>query len=127
MKILFTVLVAIGLPMLSMAQKGMKTMEGTSYDPKQQRNEVPQEEQPATGTVYYKSKTVPVQQSTGQTYDSDELTRMARKDINGVAGTVAGVESRAGDVPDIRNAGAAGTAYFVDGVRVYGALPILTK
>lgn len=126
MKTLITFLIVFGLPLLSMAQKGMKTMDGESYDPKQQRNEIPQDD-PAAGTTYYKSHTIPVQQSTGQTYDSEKLTQMARKDINGIASTVAGVEGRAGEVPNIRNAGTAGTAYFVDGVRVYGALPILTK
>lgn len=126
MKTLITFLIAFGLPFLGIAQKGMKTMDGATYDPKQQRNEIAKDD-PASGTTYYKSHTIPVQQSTGQTYDSDKLTRMATKDINSVAGTVAGVESRGGEVPNIRNAGTAGTAYFVDGVRVYGALPILTK
>ncbi|MES2560196.1 MAG: hypothetical protein V4590_10670 [Bacteroidota bacterium] len=124
MKTFITFLMLIGLPLLGMAQKGMKTMDGGAYDPKQQRNEIKQDEVP---TVYYKSTTVPVQQTTGQTYDSDQLTRMARKDINSLAGTVAGVETRGGEVPNIRNAGSEGTAYFVDGVRVYGSLPILTK
>lgn len=126
MKTLITFLIVFGLPYLGMAQRGMKTMEGETYDPKQQRNEIAKDD-PATGTTYYKSTTIPVQQSTGQTYDSDNITRMATKDINGLAGTVAGVDARSGEVPNIRNAGAAGTAYFVDGVRIYGALPILTK
>lgn len=117
--------IAIGVPFFSQAQKGLKTMDGGTYDPRQQRNEIPKEQQ--TSTIYYKSNSIPVQQSIGQTYDSEQLSRMARKDINGVAGTVAGVETRSGEVPNIRNAGSAGTAYFVDGVRTYGALPILTK
>ncbi|MES2779451.1 MAG: hypothetical protein V4651_06085 [Bacteroidota bacterium] len=127
MKTFIILLVAIGLPVLSFAQRGMKTMEGKAYDPKQQRNEIPQDSGQTSGTVYYESKNNNVIQSTGQTYDSEQLTRMARKDVNGVASTVAGVESRSGEIPNIRNAGQAGTAYFVDGVRVYGALPILTK
>lgn len=118
-------LIAAGSQFVTYAQRSLTTMDGGTYDPRQQRNEIPKEQQ--QGTIYYKSNSIPVQQSIGQTYDSEQLSRMARKDINGVAGTVAGVETRSGEVPNIRNAGSAGTAYFVDGVRTYGALPILTK
>ena len=125
MKSYLILLMVAVLPMFGIAQNLLKTMDGATYDPKQQRNEIPKEQN--NGTIYYKSKSIPVQQSIGQTYDSEQLSRMARKDINGVAGTVAGVDTRSGEVPNIRNAGAAGTAYFVDGVRTYGALPILSK
>jgi hypothetical protein len=119
------VLIIISCPYWVMAQRGLKTMDGDTYDPKKQRNEVAENYQ--GGTVYQLHNTIQVQQTTGQTYDSDQLTRMARKDINGIAATVAGVDARPGEIPNIRNAGTSGTAYFVDGVRVYGALPILTK
>jgi outer membrane receptor for ferrienterochelin and colicin len=77
----------------------------------------------------YKNNTPPVQQSTGKTYNQEELMRMPRRDANTIASTVAGVDSRPGtsETPIIRGASASGTAYYVDGVRVYGALPILTK
>lgn len=66
-------------------------------------------------------------QASGKAYNGRELTRMARKDINGVAGTVAGVSYTPDRTPSIRGAAPSGTAYFVDGVRSYGALPILMR
>jgi hypothetical protein len=108
------------------AQSATENTVPKGYDPKQQKWDNASQE---PSTVTYKSKSMPVIQSTGKTYDSDAITKMARKDINGIASTTAGVESRpgSGEIPSIRGAGAAGTAYFVDGVRVYGALPIITK
>lgn len=38
--------------------------------------------------------------------------------VNTLAGTIAGVNSRNGEVPNIRGARQEGTAYFVDGMRV---------
>lgn len=66
-------------------------------------------------------------QASGKSYNGRELTRMARKDVNGVAGTVAGVTYTPGVTPSIRGAAPSGTAYFVDGVRSYGALPVLMR
>ena len=126
MKTILTLLVALALPFFTLAQQGLQKMDRGSYDPKQQRNEIAKD-RPTVNTMVLKTNTSQVIQSTGKTYDGDQLTQMARKDINSIAGTVAGVETRAGEVPNIRNAGPAGTAYFVDGVRTYGALPILTK
>lgn len=63
-----------------------------------------------------------VTQFSGYTYNADQLMRMPVRNINRIASTVAGVDSRAGEPPIIRGA-VGGTAYFIDGVRVYGALP----
>jgi outer membrane receptor for ferrienterochelin and colicin len=77
--------------------------------------------------IVYKNTTPPVQQSTGKTYTQEELMRMPRRDANTIAGSVPGVDSRAGTTPNIRGAATSGTAYYVDGVRVYGALPLLSR
>jgi hypothetical protein len=63
-----------------------------------------------------------VTQFSGYTFNEEQLMRMPVRNINRIASTVAGVESRAGETPIIRGA-VGGTAYFIDGVRVYGALP----
>jgi len=96
----------------------------TSYDPKQQKANIND-----YSNVYQHDKSAQVIQSTGKHFSSEEISKMARRDVNGIASTVAGVDSRPGtnEVPSIRGADASGTAYFVDGVRVYGALPIITK
>jgi hypothetical protein len=44
--------------------------------------------------------------------------KMPNRNINKIAATVAGVDSRNGETPIIRGA-VGGTAYFIDGVRVY--------
>ena len=126
MKTLIVFLVLL-LPICTWAQRGLKPMDEKpteSYDPKRYANE--QQTAPAE-TVESKDYTAQVMQTTGKKYTADELSRMARKDVNGVASTIAGVQSLDGGTPQIRGAAASGTAYFVDGVRVYGALPILTK
>jgi hypothetical protein len=120
------VFLALTLPMLACAQQGLKPMDekpAPSYDPKQYADGQPSPQD----AIVIPANTQQVIQNTGQRYSSDDLTRMARKDINGVASMTAGVQSIDGGVPHIRGAAASGTAYFVDGVRVYGALPILTK
>ena len=61
----------------------------------------------------------------GQTLNSAELSRLPFHNINSIANTVTGVNSYGGGIPNIKGAPASGTAYFVDGVRVYGALPNL--
>lgn len=63
-----------------------------------------------------------VTQFSGYTYNAKQLMNMPVRNINRIASTVAGVESRAGETPIIRGS-VGGTAYFIDGVRVYGALP----
>jgi hypothetical protein len=63
----------------------------------------------------------------GRTFNETELERMPDKDINKIANTVSGVQLINGNAISIKGADPSGTAYFVDGVRVYGALPILTK
>lgn len=97
------------------------------YDPRQSNQQ--QQLNPEPIAAIYRSKEMPVLQSIGKTFNAETITQMARRDVNGIASTVAGVESRpgTGETPSIRGAGAAGTAYFVDGVRVYGALPLITK
>lgn len=76
--------------------------------------------------VYKYSRTNEVIQGSGQTYSGRQIQQMAAKDINQIANTVTGVQYRVGEKVIIRGA-ADGTAYFVDGVRVYGALPSLTR
>jgi hypothetical protein len=43
---------------------------------------------------------------------------MPQRNINSIANTVAGVDSRAGEIPNIRGARPENTAYYVDGMRV---------
>ena len=59
----------------------------------------------------------------GQNFNTSDLSRLPFRNINSIANTVAGVQSYGGGIPNIKGAPASGTAYFVDGVRVYGALP----
>jgi outer membrane receptor for ferrienterochelin and colicin len=81
----------------------------------------------ATPSVYTKHHRLnEVQSYVGKTYGNAELLRMPVRDVNQIANTVSGVDSRAGGIPNIRGAASSGTAYFVDGVRVYGALPMIT-
>lgn len=67
-----------------------------------------------------------VVQGSGRSYSGAQIQQMAAKDINQIANTVPGVQYRAGEPLIIRGT-SIGTAYFVDGVRVYGALPVLSK
>ena len=62
-------------------------------------------------------------ENTRKTMNSDELSRLPVRDINAIANTVTGVQSYGGGTPNIKGAPASGTAYFVDGVRVHGAIP----
>lgn len=120
------VCLAFALPLVANAQRGLKPMDEKpvpSYDPKQNTHSTHTEQLP----VVIPANTQQVVQNTGQRYNSEQLTRMARKDVNGVASMTPGVQSTDGGIPQIRGAAASGTAYFVDGVRVYGALPLLTK
>jgi hypothetical protein len=61
--------------------------------------------------------------STGQSYGGNDMMRMGNRHVNAVANTVPGVMSIGGQTPSIRGARTDGTAYFVDGLRVYGGLP----
>jgi outer membrane receptor for ferrienterochelin and colicin len=120
----FGMIIAIFLlPVITMAQGKLKPMDD-SPKPKVQAT------QPRTGeTNVYKHSDAPVVQSVGKVYDADDLMNMPRRDVNSVAATVQGVDSRAGtnETPHIRGADQSGTAYYVDGVRIYGAMPIMTK
>ncbi|MCU0443072.1 MAG: Plug domain-containing protein [Bacteroidia bacterium] len=80
-------------------------------------------------TNVFPQRTTQVTQTTGKRFSGDEMMRLARRDVNGIAALTAGVDSRPGtnETPNIRGGGASGTAYFVDGVRIYGALPMVTK
>ncbi|TAE86240.1 MAG: hypothetical protein EAY81_05825 [Bacteroidetes bacterium] len=53
------------------------------------------------------------------TFTSGELLSLPQRNINSIVGTVAGVVSVDGNTPNIKGARADGTAYFIDGVRVY--------
>jgi hypothetical protein len=125
MKTLGIVITILLSPLYIMAQGKLKPMDEV-IPPSSTETDyaIPSEE-----TLILKNTTPPVQQSTGKVYDEAALLRMPRRDINSVAGMVTGVDSRPGtnEVPHIRGAASSGTAYYVDGVRVYGALPIMTK
>jgi hypothetical protein len=66
----------------------------------------------------HKSSSNQVIQSMGKYYNCNQLMKMPNRNINKIAATVAGVDSRNGETPIIRGA-VGGTAYFIDGVRVY--------
>jgi hypothetical protein len=51
-------------------------------------------------------------------FDCKQLNRLPQRNVNAVAGIVAGVDSRAGQIPNIRGARPEGTAYYIDGIRV---------
>jgi outer membrane receptor for ferrienterochelin and colicin len=110
-------------PIFVMAQGNLKPMDEAIPAPAQS------DYKPSGQTVVYKSNTTPIQQSTGKVYNEEDLTRMPRRDVNTIAGTVTGVDSRPGtnEIPHIRGAETSGTAYYVDGVRIYGAMPIMTR
>lgn len=121
-----TILITILLsPLFVMAQGKLNPMDEAIPSSSAQTDYPPLQGE----TIIYKNSTPSVLQSTGKTYGEQELLRMPRRDVNTVAGTVTGVDSRGGtnEVPHIRGAESSGTAYYVDGVRVYGALPIMTK
>lgn len=80
--------------------------------------------QEAETIIYRYDQTRNVVQTSGKVFTAKEIARMPVGNVNQVAETVAGVQRTGnGAAPNIRCAGSAGTAYFVDGVRVYGALP----
>lgn len=81
----------------------------------------------AASQQVFKSSTIPVIQSTGKRINEEAITRYGGSGIDGIANTVGGVQQVAPGQISIRGAGTAGTAYFVDGVRIYGALPIITR
>ncbi len=60
----------------------------------------------------------------GSTKTSKEIMALPQRNANMIAGTTAGVDSRAGSTPNFRGARADGTAYYVDGQRVYGSLGV---
>jgi outer membrane receptor for ferrienterochelin and colicin len=76
--------------------------------------------------TYRYNKMNEVIQGSGKSFNSNQLQQMAAKDVNQIANTVSGVQARAGEPVIIRGI-SNGTAYFVDGVRVYGALPPIMK
>jgi hypothetical protein len=76
-------------------------------------------------TVMIMNKHAEVIQYTGKSYSYKDLYRLARRDVNGIAGITAGVDHIPGSASvRIRGADPSGTAYFVDGVRSYGTLPM---
>jgi outer membrane receptor for ferrienterochelin and colicin len=117
MKTFAILLVVFALPVLASAQK-LKPMD----------DEVAPSET-STETVIYRNDDPQIHQSTGKVFSQEKLMRMPNRNVNAIAGTVAGVDSRAGtnETPSIRGADPSGTAYFVDGVRVYGSIPFLEK
>ena len=57
------------------------------------------------------------------TIKSEQLSTMPTQNISKIVNTAPGVNSVGNEAPRIRGAEPSGTAYFVDGVRVYGTLP----
>jgi hypothetical protein len=64
-----------------------------------------------------------IQTTDGYTFSKRQLINLPTRNVNRIANLVGGVQSYANEVPRIRGAEPHGTAYFVDGMRVYGALP----
>lgn len=62
---------------------------------------------------------LPVMRAGSYVFTAKELSRLPQRNVNSVAGLVPGVDSRNGQVPNIRGARPEGTAYYVDGIRVY--------
>lgn len=52
------------------------------------------------------------------TFSRQQLMNLPQRNVNSIAGTVAGVDSRNGEIPNIRGARQDGTAYYVDGIRI---------
>lgn len=52
------------------------------------------------------------------TFNQQQINALPQRNINSVAGIVAGVDSRNGQTPNIKGARADGTAYFIDGIRI---------
>lgn len=61
----------------------------------------------------------------GQNFNATDLSRLPYHNINSIANMVVGVNSNGGGTPNIKGAPASGTAYYVDGIRVYGALSLI--
>lgn len=76
---------------------------------------------PVQVVVYKKANRFNSTQQThqGAVFSGEDLSRMANRNINKIANTVGGVNSHGGGVPSIKGASPAGTAYFIDGIRVY--------
>jgi hypothetical protein len=64
-----------------------------------------------------------IQTTDGYTFSKRQLINLPTRNVNRIANLIGGVQSYANEVPRIRGAEPSGTAYFVDGMRVYGALP----
>lgn len=82
---------------------------------------MPEEKQ--TPTDYTKRKDLQIMNVGYTNFNKEDLGRMPTRDLNKIVNTVQGVNSSGNEAPRIRGAAPSGTAYFVDGVRVYGALP----
>lgn len=76
-------------------------------------------------TVYKYNRLGYVHQSSGRVYSGDDLSKMPAKSVNEIANTVPGVQVRTGEPMIIRGA-INSTAYFVDGMRIYGAMPLIS-
>ena len=61
---------------------------------------------------------------TGETITSEEIQKMPGRSVASVASTVAGVSSRAGEIGRIRGDREGGNVYYVDGIRVRGAIGV---
>lgn len=58
----------------------------------------------------------------GSTKTAKEIMALPQRNANMIANTTVGVDARAGGTPNFRGARAEGTAYYIDGVRVYGSV-----
>ncbi|MBC7382061.1 MAG: TonB-dependent receptor [Bacteroidia bacterium] len=78
--------------------------------------------------IKYEKQLVDPKGVNGGNVGSKEILNRGSRNINTIAGTTMGVETRANGTPNIRGARADGTAYYIDGVRVQaGATNIPTN
>jgi hypothetical protein len=67
-------------------------------------------------TIWVSSRQIAGSQS--RSASPDPLLLLPQRNINSIANTIVGVDSRAGEAPNIRGCRADGTAYYIDGMRV---------
>jgi hypothetical protein len=61
--------------------------------------------------------------STGTTITAEKIANLPIKEINAIVATAAGVSTTDGSTPAIRGSRSNETAYFIDGIRVFGLIP----
>lgn len=71
-----------------------------------------------TVTVTFKKDLIDKGGIKGGVKTNQEILALGTRNINNIAGTTLGVESRGGGTPNFRGSRSDGTAYYIDGVRV---------